>query len=70
MKNWIVNNFWIKIVSLMLALITWFYANGELVKESRPSRRFFRSTREEPSKFTFPFLEKKEMNKGYVTEKK
>jgi len=70
MKNWIVNNFWIKVISLVLAVVTWFYVNGELTKERRPSRKFFRSREKDPAKFTLPFLEKKEMNKGYVTEKK
>jgi len=70
MKDWIVNNFWIKIISLVLAVATWFYVNGELTKESRPSRNFFRSMHEEkPAKITLPFLETKDMNKGYVAEK-
>ncbi len=43
MKNWIVNNFWIKAISLMLAVITWFYVNGELEKEKRLSRKFYNS---------------------------
>ena len=70
MKNWIVNNFWIKIVSLILAVVTWVYINGELTKERPPSRNFFRSIREEkPAKITSPFLEEKDINKGYVVEK-
>jgi len=44
MKNWIVNNFWIKVISLILAVITWFYVNGELEKEKRLSRKFYQST--------------------------
>ncbi len=44
MKNWIVNNFWIKVISLILAVITWFYVNGELEKEKRLSRKFYQSS--------------------------
>lgn len=43
MKSWIVNNFWIKIVSLVLAVIAWFYVNGELDKEKRFSSKFYNS---------------------------
>ena len=43
MKNWIVNNFWIKVISLILAVIMWFYVNGELEKEKRLSRKFYQS---------------------------
>jgi YbbR domain-containing protein len=31
-KNWLSNNFWLKLVSLVLALIVWLYVNGELAK--------------------------------------
>lgn len=41
MKSWLVNNFWIKIVSLMLAVITWFYVKVELTKEKQISSRFY-----------------------------
>ncbi len=44
MKSWIVNNFWIKIISLILAIIAWFYVNGELDKEKRISRKFYNSS--------------------------
>jgi len=43
MKNWIINNFWIKVISLILAVIMWFYVNGELEKEKRLSRKFYQS---------------------------
>lgn len=43
MKNWVVNNFWIKIVSLILAVITWFYVKGELAKERRVSGKYYKS---------------------------
>ena len=43
MKNWIVNNFWIKAISLILAVIMWFYINGELEKEKRLSRKYYQS---------------------------
>jgi YbbR domain-containing protein len=56
MKNWIVNNFWIKITSLILAVITWFYVNGELYKTSLAEKE--------------SSSEKTKMNKGYITEKK
>ena len=32
MKNFIVHNLVLKIVSLALAVITWIYVNGELIK--------------------------------------
>lgn len=32
MKTWIVNNFWLKLVSLILAIVTWFYISEELNK--------------------------------------
>lgn len=68
MKNWIINNFWIKIVSLMLAIITWFYVNGELVKEERISRKYKSSfLKDAPDS---PSLEKRQMNRGYVVENK
>ena len=70
MKNWIVNNFWIKIVSLILAVITWFYVNGELDKEKRVSRKFYyKSLPVEPIQKQ-PALEKTKMNRGYIMEKK
>lgn len=75
MKNWIVNNFWIKMLSLALAIITWFIVNGELEKERHYSRRFYNSSlyksylaedpQEKPSS-----KKAKKMNKGYITEKK
>lgn len=30
MKNWLLKNFWLKAISLALAVITWFYVVGEL----------------------------------------
>ena len=44
MNNWIINNFWIKIVSLILAVITWFYVNEELVKEKQMTKQFYKSS--------------------------
>jgi len=44
MNNWIVNNFWIKIVSLILAIITWFYVNEELVKEKQMAKQLYKSS--------------------------
>jgi len=44
MNNWIVNNFWIKIVSLILAIITWFYVNEELIKEKKMSKQLYKSS--------------------------
>jgi YbbR domain-containing protein len=43
MKHWIINNFWIKVISLILAVITWFYVRGELNKEKRISSKFYHS---------------------------
>jgi hypothetical protein len=74
MKNWIVNNFWIKVISLALAIATWFIVHGELEKERRFSRRFYNSALyksylAEDSKEN-PSSKKTDMNKGYITEKK
>lgn len=44
MNNWIINNFWIKIVSLILAVITWFYVNEELIKEKKMSKQLYKSS--------------------------
>jgi hypothetical protein len=30
LKNAIIHNFWLKIISLVMAIITWLYASGEL----------------------------------------
>ena len=68
MKNWIVNNFWIKIISLLLAVVTWFYVNGELYKD-RLSREFYESSLREHAEKEPP-AEQKQMNRGYITEKK
>lgn len=69
MKNWIVNNFWIKVVSLVLAVIAWFYVNGELDKERRlSSREFYQSHSFKHSK-NQPAAEKTKMNRGYIMEK-
>ncbi len=32
MKEWITRNFFLKLISLILAIVTWIYVNGELVK--------------------------------------
>ena len=32
MQRWILNNFWLKTVSLFLAIVTWLYISGELKK--------------------------------------
>jgi len=44
MNNWIVNNFWIKIVALILAIITWFYVNEELIKEKKMAKQLYKSS--------------------------
>ena len=65
MKNWIVNNFWIKVVSLILAMVTWFYVNGELLKQNRLRDKFYKPPTIEPAQ------EKPAVgNRGYITEKK
>lgn len=69
MKNWITNNFWIKVGSLILAIITWFYVNGELSKERIIPSKFYKSSYMEHLKRQ-PTLEKKQMNRGYIVEKK
>ena len=65
MKNWIVNNFFLKVISLVLAVVIWFYVNGELTKQKRMRDKFYKPptiehTKEEPS----------QGNKGYIVEKK
>jgi len=81
MKTWVTNNFWIKIVSLILAVITWFYVNGELSKERLATRKFYipPATQFMP-KDTFSIENNKEedgeknpkrtMNKGYLFKRK
>ncbi|MFC1666808.1 hypothetical protein ACFL0P_02895 [Candidatus Omnitrophota bacterium] len=69
MKNWIVDNFWIKIASLILAIVTWLYVNGELSKMKSVSENAYKSSIAEHAKRQ-PALKKKQMNRGYVTEKK
>ncbi|MBL7091960.1 MAG: hypothetical protein ISS24_00975 [Candidatus Omnitrophica bacterium] len=32
MHKWLFNNFWLKVISLILAAVTWFYISGELRK--------------------------------------
>ncbi len=32
MKEWVTRNFFLKLISLILAIVTWIYVNGELVK--------------------------------------
>jgi len=44
MNNWLLNNFWIKIVSLILAVITWFYVNEELIKEKEMTKQLYKSS--------------------------
>ena len=44
MNNWFFNNFWIKITSLILAVITWFYVNEELIKEKQMTRQLYKSS--------------------------
>ena len=64
MKNWIVNNFWIKAISLMLAVITWIYVNGELTKQKLIRSKFYKPSTIEPAK-----NQPTSGNKGYITEK-
>ncbi len=44
MSGWFLNNFWIKVVSLILALITWFYVNEELTKEKQMAKQLYKSS--------------------------
>nr|MBU1328235.1 hypothetical protein [Candidatus Omnitrophota bacterium] len=44
MNNWMTNNFWIKIVSLVLAVITWFYVNEELIKEKNMVKQLYKTS--------------------------
>ncbi|MFC1632137.1 hypothetical protein ACFL1I_07615 [Candidatus Omnitrophota bacterium] len=32
MHKWITDNFWLKLISLILAIVTWFYVSGEQAK--------------------------------------
>jgi len=44
MNNWIVNNFWIKVLSLILAVVTWFYVNEELIREKQMAKQLYESS--------------------------
>lgn len=68
MSSWLINNFWIKIASLVLAIITWFYVNEELIKEKQTAKQLYKSS--SITRIQNPSHEKKPMNRGYVTEKK
>ena len=68
MKRWIVNNLWIKAVSLILAIITWFYVNGELDKQKRERDIYYKPPTIEPAR-DYPSAAK-QLNKGYVVENK
>ncbi len=74
MKNWIINNFWIKIFSLILAVFTWFYVNGELKKERYRSGEYYKSSfithLGNESQRAHPEKETKKGNRGYIMEKK
>ncbi|MFA4991920.1 MAG: hypothetical protein WC569_05005 [Candidatus Omnitrophota bacterium] len=45
MFKWIVNNFWIKIISLVLAIITWFYVSEEITKEKQVNKSYMMEKR-------------------------
>lgn len=32
LKKIVVNNFWLKVIALLMAIIIWLYVNGELTK--------------------------------------
>jgi hypothetical protein len=40
--GWIINNFWIKIIALILAVITWFYVHEEIVKDRQFDKQFYK----------------------------
>lgn len=44
MNNWLLNNFWIKIVALILAVITWFYVNEEIIREKHMTKQLYKSS--------------------------
>ncbi|MDP2911020.1 MAG: hypothetical protein Q8N76_01625 [Candidatus Omnitrophota bacterium] len=44
MNNWVINNFWIKVLSLVLAVVTWFYVNEELIKEKKIEKQLYKSS--------------------------
>ncbi|MFA5389415.1 MAG: hypothetical protein WC312_06685 [Candidatus Omnitrophota bacterium] len=44
MNNWLLNNFWIKVTSLILAVITWFYVNEELIREKEMAKQLYKSS--------------------------
>ena len=65
MKNRIVNNFWIKIASLILAIIVWLHVNAELERQKWRQDKFYKPptighTKDQPT----------QGNKGYIVEKK
>ena len=74
MKNWLINNLWIKIVSLLLAVVTWFYVNGELDKERRISAEFYKTSLMEQvenmqQKGKNQSQKQDKMNRGYIIKK-
>jgi len=44
MNKWIINNFWIKVLSLILAVVTWFYVNEELIREKQMAKQLYESS--------------------------
>ncbi|MFH1045592.1 MAG: hypothetical protein V1727_01350 [Candidatus Omnitrophota bacterium] len=46
MKSWVTHNFWLKFISLILAIVTWYYISVELAnstQEFNPQRDFPRA---------------------------
>jgi YbbR domain-containing protein len=69
MKDWIFNNFWIKILSLLLAVMTWLYVNGELTKQKRTRDVLYKPPTIEETDDQ-PSLQPKQINKNYLREKR
>lgn len=40
--GWIINNFWIKVIALILAVITWFYVHEEIIKGRQSGKQFYK----------------------------
>lgn len=69
MVKWLINNFWIKVISLALAIITWFYVKEELTKERQLTKQFYKSSIINQATRPFFGKEKKPANKGYLMNK-
>lgn len=53
-------------ISLVLAIVTWFYVNEELYKEKEIAKQFYKTSL--ISQFKNPFHQKKSLDNAYLME--